>query len=86
MRRTSDNPNAKKTTTLEVHFTAWLGDVSYEGSKSFVCENLMIDNKVIYTADLTKDPNFVEATTVDDYAVNKWKNYRYYSVWYSKRD
>jgi len=82
VRQNLDDEN--RTNALEIHLTVSKGDVSYEGTKTIVCENLVINKDVIYTTNFQKwtgstlNKSAAEATT---------KSYtkKYYSVWFSLR-
>ncbi len=71
---------------LEVHLLVKKGNVSYEGSKTIVCDNLVIKGEDIYTCQFEwknnqwTHPNKATVSTGED--ASKWK--KYYSVWFSR--
>ena len=71
---------------LEFHMTVKKGNISYEGVKTIVCENLVIKKMNIRTASFTKDANYKWVLTDADVSTgndqSKWK--KYYSVWFSR--
>ena len=75
----------KRANALEIHLTVKKGDVSYEGTKTIVCENLVINKDVIYTTDFTKwsgdklKKQAAEITTSSSTT-------KYYTVWFSLRN
>ena len=86
VRRNPDDAN--RANALEVHLTVQKGDVSYEGVKTFVCENLVIKKDVIYTTKFTSwsgdKLNKVAATVSTGTDQSKWK--KYYTVWFDLLD
>ena len=84
VRKNVDGNN--KGNALEVHLRMRKGNVVYEGTKTFVCENLMINGKDIYTAKFDKDDSgkwkLTKATVSTGSDSSKWT--KYYSVWFSR--
>ena len=66
---------------LEIHLTVKKGNYEQEFTKTIVCDNLVIDQKDIYTANLTSSP-LTKATVSSGTNQDKWT--KYYSIWYSK--
>ena len=84
-----NNPdNGGHSNVLEVHLKVKKGNVTYEGAKTIVCENLVIKGDDIYTCQFQWDSTAgqwkrtakAEVSTGNDQS--KWK--KYYSVWFSK--
>ena len=76
--RVKNNPDdGNRVNVIEITLTLKKGDVTYEGKKTIVCENLVIDQKVIYEASFN-------ANAVPKNAASVGKTYR--SVWFSKKD
>ncbi|MBO4472545.1 MAG: hypothetical protein J5765_01920, partial [Clostridia bacterium] len=82
VKKNPDDEN--RTNALEIHLTVKKGDISYEGMKTIVCENLVINKDVIYTTNFQKwsgstlNKKEAEATTSSSTT-------KYYSVWFSLR-
>lgn len=71
---------------LEIHLNVTKNGVTYRGEKTIVCENLVVNNEVIYTAGFSwNGSEYVRtpATVSTGTDSSKWK--KYYSVWFSKR-
>ena len=66
---------------LEIHLKVKKGKVSYEATKSVVCENLVINQESILTANLSENKKATVSTVEDP---NNSKNTKYYSVWLKK--
>lgn len=82
-----NDDNAANYNALEVHLKLTKGDVSYEGTKTIVCENLVVNWEDIYTASFEWTGTYFKrtsATVSKGTDQSKWK--KYYSVWFSKRD
>ena len=80
------NPdNGNKANALEIHLTVQKGDVSYEGVKTIVCENLAIKGDVIYTNNFqnwtgsTLNKKKAEVSTSSSTT-------KYFTVWFSMMD
>ena len=86
VRKNADNSNSG--TVLEIHLRVKKGTVTYEGSKTIVCENLVINGSDIKTASFTKDANnnyawvLTSATISSGNNADNWK--RYHSIWFSR--
>ncbi len=73
------NPNNDNhSNILEIHLKARKNGIDYEGVKTIVCENLVIRNQNIKTADLTKNP-LTNATVTEGKTTKK-----YYAVWFAR--
>ncbi len=84
VRQNPDNGNSA--TVLEVHMTVAKNGITYSGTKTIVCENLVITGDIIYTAYFTKSGSIftrTAATVCTGTNTSSWK--KYYSVWFSKR-
>lgn len=71
---------------LEVHLSVKKGNVPYEGTKTIVCDNLVIKGEDIYTCQFEWRTNQwthpYKATVSTGSDASKWK--KYYSVWFSR--
>ena len=81
-----NNPDGgNHSNVLEVHLKVKKGNVTYEGSKTIVCENLVIHGENIHTALFQYVNNawtLTDATVSTGSDPSKWK--KYYSVWFSR--
>lgn len=84
VRQNPDNGNSP--TVLEMHLIVKKGKITYEGTKTIVCENLVIRKDKIYTTDFTHwngnvltKQNVTVSTGTDP---KKWT--KYYTVWFAK--
>lgn len=84
-----NNPDGgNHSNALEVHLKVKKGSVVYEGTKTIVCENLMINGKDIYLAKFEKDndtgkwKDLTKATVSTGSDSTQWT--KYYSVWFAR--
>ncbi|HAE89312.1 MAG TPA: hypothetical protein DCG79_05580 [Clostridiales bacterium] len=81
-----NNPDGgNHSNVLEVHLKLKKGQVEYEGSKTIVCENLVINGENIKTALFQYVNNawkLTDAIVSTGNDPSKWK--KYYSVWFSR--
>ena len=79
------NPdNGDRANVLEMHLTLKKGSVTYEGVKTIVCENLVINEDNIYTVNFTSwsgsTLNKKSVTTTSGTDKSKWT--KYYTIWF----
>lgn len=83
VRTNADDEN--RANVLEIHLTVKKGDISYEGMKTIVCENLVINKDVIYTTNFQSwsgsNLNKKAATVSTSSSTTK-----YYTVWFTLRN
>ena len=81
-----NNPDGgNHSNVLEVHLKVKKGQVEYEGTKTIVCENLVINGENIKTALFQYVNNawkLTDAVVSTGNDPSKWK--KYYSVWFSR--
>ena len=84
VRRNPDDSN--RANVLEIHLTVKKGDVSYEGVKTIVCENLVIKKDIIYTNNFQSwsGDNLVKKAAAVNTGTDSSKWTKYYTVWFTK--
>ena len=85
VRKNPDGDNHSN--VLEVHLTVKQGKVSYEATKTIVCENLMIQGENIKTCSFNRNQTTGVFSLNDAVVANSTKkaeDWTYYSVWFSK--
>ena len=86
IRQNPDDGNRRN--VMEFHLKVKKGNVEYEGTKTFVCENLAINNLDIYLASFNRNGTtgvwdaFTKAEVSTGSDASKWT--KYYSVWFSR--
>ena len=86
VRQNPDNGNHSN--VLEIHLKVIKGTVDYEGTKTIVCENLVIKGQDIYKAYFNRNNTtgvwdaFTKAEVSTGSNQSKWV--KYYSVWFSR--
>ena len=83
VRKNADNGD--KGNVLEIHLKVKMGSVVYEGSKTIVCENLVINGDAAKTASFKWENNAWVLTPAEISSGNNQANWtRYHSIWFSR--